>query len=104
VSRLTTKQRRARLWRRDWCKDAREMHADPPEPTYQWGGETRVLWGPGQWDALVPHMADYAQALMRGKTPSALGLKIPQQREAYWKRMAALDARRAPADGAKETR
>ncbi len=71
MSRLTTKQRRARLWRRDWQKDYRDIAAttEPGFPVAVW------------------LMTEYAQVLSRHEQPFGLGLRYPQQAAAYWKRL-----------------
>ena len=81
MSRLSTKQRRARLWRRDWQKDYRSIAAttEPGFPVPVWV------------------MAEYGHVMSRH--PRGLGLRYPQQAPAYWRRMNALDARRSRGGG-----
>lgn len=59
MSRRSTKQRRAALWRREWCALVREW---------------REEWG----DEMAGHMASYSEQLARGPWAFGLGLKTPQ--------------------------
>jgi hypothetical protein len=62
MSRLTTKQRRARLWRRSWVRHVRLLRADPPP----------FGWRRAAWDALAPDAASYCQSAERHA-----GFKVP---------------------------
>jgi len=68
MSRLTTKQRRARLWRRDWVKDVIRLRADGPHPGTFRGEE---------WHAMAPDMATHAQWSVRDRRVYP-GLRTPQ--------------------------
>jgi hypothetical protein len=89
VSRRTTKQRRAALWRREWEQFYREeMATTPPE-----------LFAPDEWRAIVPDLADYSVSVLRREVEQGgLGLRWPQQASSYWARLEAHDKLRSPAD------
>lgn len=69
MSRRTTKQRRAALWRKEWCATVREHRASTPR-----------LVDPGWWDDVAPLCADYGQSFDRRQPPWGFGLRVPASR------------------------
>ncbi len=95
MSKRSTKQRRAALWRREWQRAYREaVSMDPGTTSYG-----APLFSATEWDALVPDIAHYSERLQRHEpTRGGMGLRWPQQAERYWVRLDAKDKLRSPAD------